>query len=80
MGKRVGIKEAAELVGLSEWELRQGINTGKYPAMKVGVGKGKYILDIDLLEERIQELMKSNIRENCDHMSELNYGRMRRVG
>lgn len=78
MGRRVNIKEASVAVGLSEWEIRQGIRQGRYPAMKVGTGKGKYIIDIDLLETRIQELMQANVsdreRDNQD-----TYGLIRRI-
>lgn len=58
----VTINEAAEITGLSKRELRTGILSGKYPAMRVGGRHGKFLLDIDLLNERITELMK----ENCN--------------
>ncbi|MDD3199347.1 MAG: hypothetical protein PHV95_09155 [Eubacteriales bacterium] len=78
MGKRVLIKEASETVGLSEWELRQGIRSGRYPAMKVGTGKGKYIIDIDLLEARIRELMQANVVDS-EKDNQNTYGRIRRI-
>jgi len=61
MGKKMLIKEASETIGISEWELRRGIKCGRYPALKVGAGKGKYIIDIELLEKRINELMQMNV-------------------
>ena len=63
MGQRMNMKDAAKASGLALWELRQGVRNGKYPALKCGVGKGKYILDIDLLEDRIHELMLKNVKE-----------------
>jgi hypothetical protein len=76
MGKKLSIKDAANYVGLSEWELRQGIKSGRYPALKVGQGRGKYIVDIDLLEARIKELMIDNIRAT---EREDDYGVIRRL-
>lgn len=76
MGKKLLIKEAANYVGLSEWELRQGIKSGRYPALKVGQGRGKYIVDIDLLEARIKELMIDNIKTT---EREDDYGIIRRL-
>lgn len=78
MGQRMKIKEAASYVGLSEWELRQGIRSGRYPALRVGVGKGKYIVDIDLLETRIKYLMEMNIRSE-DLYREEAVGKIRSV-
>ena len=84
MANIMTIREAAKTSGLSEWELRQGIRTGKYPAMKVGLGAGKYLVDIDLLEAQIKRAMLSNVRSetaegeknNIDYSS---YGKMRRI-
>jgi hypothetical protein len=77
MGKKLLIKEAAKYVGLSEWELRQGIKMGRYPAIKVGQGRGKYIVDLELLEARIEELMLSNIRP--EEKEEITYGVIRKI-
>ena len=52
----VGIKKAAELTGLSEWELRTGAKKGKYPFYRPGSGKANapYMFDVDLLVEAIK--------------------------
>lgn len=34
----VSTKRAAEVTGLSEWELRRGWKTGRYPALVIGNG------------------------------------------
>jgi len=75
MGRRVGIVEAAEIVGISVHELRIGIRSGRYPAMRVGFGKGKYLIDIQLLEARLEELMQGNIEAG----GAKDYGKLRRV-
>lgn len=75
MSRRVKIKEAAEITGLSPWELRQGCISGKYPHIRVGNSRsGKIIFDLDLLEERIKDLMLQNIHKESD-----NYGTIRKV-
>lgn len=75
MSRRVKLKEAAEITGLSEWELRTGTNSGRYPAMRVGSSKsGRIIFDLDLLEKRITELMLQNVSEDTDE-----YGKLRQV-
>lgn len=60
MGKRVGLKEASVLMGLSKHELRTGALSGKYPSYRVGGERGRIIFDLELLEERIQQLMIEN--------------------
>jgi hypothetical protein len=61
-----GLKNAAELIGLTEWELRTGALSGKYPMMRIGGAHGRMIFDIDLLNERIGELMQENIQEEVE--------------
>jgi len=78
MGEKMLIKEAAAKVGISEWELRQGVRSGKYPALKVGNGAGKYIVDTGLLEARIEELMLENIRKK-DTLPAAEFGGPRRL-
>lgn len=70
----VTINQAAEITGLSRRELRTGVLSGKYPAMRVGGEHGKFLLDIDLLNGRITELMK----ENCNRQ-EPDSGHIRRI-
>lgn len=77
MGKKLSVKDAAICVGLSEWELRQGIKTGRYPALKIGQGRGKYIIDLELLEARIEELMLSNIK--TEEKEDTAYGIIRKI-
>lgn len=75
MSRRVKLKEAAEITGLSEFELRSGANSGKYPHIRVGNSRaGKIIFDLDLLEERITEMMLQNCNKESD-----NYGTIRQI-
>lgn len=61
----VGIKKAAEITGLSEWELRIGAKQGKYPFYRPGSGKANapYKFDIDLLVEVIKKECIKNAEE-----------------
>jgi hypothetical protein len=61
MGKRVTIKEAVILTGLSEGELRRGVKSHKYPCMFVGTANKKVIFDIDLLEAHLEKLALENM-------------------
>lgn len=75
MSRRVKLKEASEITGLSEWELRTGAKSGRYPHFRVGSSKsGRIIFDIELLEKRITELMLENISNEIDE-----YGTLRKI-
>lgn len=77
MGKKVLLKEASKITGLSEWELRIGVKNGKYPALKVGSGRGKYIFDLDLLNDRIVKLMLENV---CERKSDtIEFSKIRKI-
>ena len=76
MGKRVGLKEAAITMGLSEWELRTGAKLGKYPNFRIGGIRGKIIFDLDLLEARIEKMMLDSIK---DEDNDQGYGNLRKV-
>jgi len=75
MGKKLGLKEAAKITGLSEWELRTGANSGRYPHMRVGGSRGKMIFDIELLEAHIGKMMENSLRRH----DEPEYGVLRQV-
>lgn len=58
--KIVGVKRASNITGLSEWELRLGVKIGKYPYLRVGSKRGKILFNIDLLNEKIDQIMIEN--------------------
>ena len=61
----MGLKEAAEAIGLTSWELRTGALSGKYPYIRGGKGgkNSPYIFDIELLRSSIQESAKKNAEQ-----------------
>lgn len=77
MGKKATLKEAARILGppFTETELRRGALQGKYPFMRVGGPRGKIIFDMELLEDRIQDLMNGNLK--TENIQESNF--MRKV-
>ncbi len=78
MGCRVGIKEAAVATGLTEYALRSGIRQGRFPHIRTGLGCGKILLDMDLLED----CLKREALENTQPAAPSNvipYGQLRRV-
>lgn len=66
MGIRMNIKEAARQVGLSEWSLRAGIKQGKYPYIKVGIGRGRIFVDIDMLEKALEQEAQDNQKRQAE--------------
>lgn len=52
-------KKAAELTGLSEYELRYGFKRGLYPALEVGRGSRRKSLrwDPEILQQAIRDAM-----------------------
>lgn len=52
-------KKAAELTGLSSYELRYGFKRGLYPALEVGRGSRRKSLrwDPDILQQAIRDAM-----------------------
>lgn len=57
--KLVGIKEAAQGLGISVHELRSGARKGKYPHHKAG---NKYLFDAELLEEAVRKMMSEGTK------------------
>jgi len=61
MPRMVSKKEAAKVTGLSEWELGRGARAGDYPCIKIGEGRGKYLFDVDLLNEALTKRAMENM-------------------
>lgn len=55
----INTKQAAELTGLSEYELRYGFKQGLYPALEIGRGSRRKSLrwDPDILQQAIRDAM-----------------------
>lgn len=55
----INTKQAAELTGLSELELRNGFKRGLYPTLEIGRGRRRKSLrwDPDILQQAIRDAM-----------------------
>ena len=55
----INTRQAAELTGLSEYELRYGFKQGIYPALEVGRGSRRKSLrwDPEVLQQAIRDAM-----------------------
>lgn len=55
----INTKQAAELTGLSELELRNGFKRGLYPVLEIGRGSRRKSLrwDPDILQQAIRDAM-----------------------
>lgn len=68
MARTVTLEKAVEAIpGITRHELYTGLRSGKYPGFRVGGIRGKWIIDLDMLELRIRELMTKNIRDEIDN-------------
>lgn len=78
MGKRMTVTEAATVTGLSEYAIRKGIRERRYPHIRTGIGSGRIIIDIALLEAALErEALAST--EPTPASNILQYGQMRRI-
>lgn len=77
MSRRATLEQAAKETGLSFSELYSGVRSGKYPSMRLGGPRGKWIVDLELLEARIKELMQQNVRQENEEISQ--YGKLRKI-
>jgi len=57
--------------------IRKGIKERRYPHIRTGLGAGKILIDIDLLEEYLAQKARDNA--TCDKSNIINYGQLRRV-
>lgn len=60
MPRMVSVKVAAAETGLSVWELKRGANANEYPYIRIGEGRGKFLFDIDLLNEKLTHKARAN--------------------
>lgn len=74
MGRKSYIKQAAEELGLTEYQLRRMAKEGKVPFLKSGV---KYIFDIELCEEFLRNQALENTRQQEPVKQ---YGVLRKIG
>lgn len=73
MSKRLLLKEAAKVLGMSQHYLRTEIKAGRLPYLCAG---NRYILDVEQVEEFLKDKALENMESNCNVVD---YGRLRRI-
>ena len=64
MGKWLTVKQTAQTSGLSEYTLRRGIASGRFPHIRTnGPGKGRILIDLDLLGQQLEQEAKDSIAD-----------------
>lgn len=61
MTKMMTIKEVAQITGMSQYAIRQGIRQGKLPAFQLNGSRGKYMINYDVLQDVLKDLCIQNI-------------------
>ncbi len=78
MARMALLKQASEVTGLSQWELRTGAKSGKYPHLRVGNSStGKLVFDLDILEAHIKQMIEGSVKQQDREAVE--YGKLRKV-
>ena len=82
MRKHVDVPQASEIFGLSEYAIRKGIRERRYPHIRTGLGSGKILIDVELLEEYLRQEAEDNVSSGGCTITGANvirYGQIRRV-
>lgn len=74
MSKRVGIKEASEILGVSKHFLYTQARAGEIPCNKTG---NKYLFDVEQVDEFLRNKAMENVRE--EKTVSYGYGKIRRI-
>ena len=61
MSKFIGIKEAAELTGLSVTTLRRGVHSGRFPAIRANKSQGKILFSTEALLQILRQEALNNL-------------------
>ena len=61
MSKFIGIKEAAELTGLSVTTLRRGVHSGRLPAIRANKAQGKILFSTEALLQVLRQEALNNL-------------------
>ncbi|MCL2773936.1 MAG: hypothetical protein FWD71_11365 [Oscillospiraceae bacterium] len=85
MKKMINIKEASNIFGLSEYEIRIGIKNGRYPFYRIGQKRGKYLIDYELFANELKKASMNNMANasqsalSSEIINPDIYGKLRRV-
>ena len=75
MGKKALLEGAAKAVGLKKSSLYRMARAGEVPYIRIGGPRGRYVFDIEQLEEFLKQKSLENVRKPEDE----GYGKLRVV-
>lgn len=55
------IQEAVKYFGISEYSIRMGIRQGRYPAIRVGGKRSKYLINAEQFKNVLEQEAMSNL-------------------
>jgi len=64
MARKALLAEAASIVGLSRNALYTLARAGKVPPLRIGGKRGRYVFDLQLLEEALREMALANVKQS----------------
>lgn len=61
------VKQAAPMLGISEYALRLGVRTGRFPCFRpTSSGQSPYLINVDLVEEIMRHEMLAGMQKDGD--------------
>ena len=74
------INELAKKTGLSAYEIRQRVHSGRCPHIRVGAKKTKILIDYDLFMQNIKDENMINMQiKNNTAEDNIGYGKLRAI-
>jgi hypothetical protein len=64
MARKALLTEAAAAVGLTKNALYSLARAGKVPHLRIGGKRGRYVFDLQLLEEALREMALANVKQS----------------
>jgi hypothetical protein len=76
MARKALLTEAAAAVGLTKNALYSLARAGRVPHLRIGGKRGRYVFDLQLLEEALREMAFANMKQSENEA----VGRLRAIG
>lgn len=70
MARKALLAEAASIVGLSRNALYTLARAGKVPHLRIGGKRGRYVFDLQLLEEALREMALANVKQSENEVTD----------
>ncbi|NLX87271.1 MAG: helix-turn-helix domain-containing protein [Clostridiales bacterium] len=70
MARKALLTEAAAAVGLTKNALYSLARAGKVPHLRIGGKRGRYVFDLQLLEEALREMALANVKQSENEVTD----------